>query len=637
MSAAPELVAPYKGLVPYSAEDAEFFFGRERERNFITANLLAERLTLLYGASGVGKSSVLRAGVERHIRLLAQDNLQRLGKPKYIIVVFNDWRDPDPVRSLLAKVGETVKRTLANEKVEPVDSSLSLTEALLEWSKRVRGQLLIILDQFEEYFLYHQDKDGPGTFAEEFPRAVKYLGLPANFLVSFREDAFSKLTFFKVRMPDVFGNYLPLEHLDREAGRDAIQKPIDQFNKKLGNGHPVSIEPALVEEVLKQVETGQVILGEAGRGTLKKETGGAEIETPFLQMVMMRLWKDELESGSRVLRLATLENLADKNTGETGSVRIVRTHLDQMMNALSPEQQNIAAEVFHYLVTPSGTKIAHTAPDLAEYASVSKPALKATLEGLATGSMRILRGTSRPGDDEPRYEIFHDVLAAPILDWRNRRMLALRAEEQKQEAEEKAREEEQARSTRRLRVFAAILAVMFIAAVSIAIWAWIQRSKAAAASEQAIKASQEATAARDFALLQQQEATRKSELLETANAELDIARQNERTERDKATENAQRAVKEAAQAREDLRQSKLQIKPDLDAADRNNAFAMGFKNDNPCNFKGLLEENKTEYSKLVDRYRFLRATTEVAHVRQKLKEIDTHLNRLKDAKCESAP
>src|SRR6185295_7437035 len=188
-----EIKSPYKGLIPYSEQDAEFFFGRERERNFITANLLAERLTLLYGASGVGKSSVLRAGVEHHIRLLAQDNLQRLGKPKYIIVVFNDWRDPDPVKSLVSRVGETVKRTLANENVDPVDPSLSLTEALLEWSKRVRGQLLIILDQFEEYFLYHQDKDGPGTFAEEFPRAVKSLGLPANFLVSFREDAFSKL------------------------------------------------------------------------------------------------------------------------------------------------------------------------------------------------------------------------------------------------------------------------------------------------------------------------------------------------------------------------------------------------------------------------------------------------------------
>src|SRR6185503_18905730 len=124
MSGPSELITPYKGLVPYYADDAEFFFGRERERNFITANLLAERLTLLYGASGVGKSSVLRAGVQHHIKLLAQQNLERLGKPKYVVVVFNDWRDADPLRSLLVRVEEAVKRTL-KEKIDPVDPSIS--------------------------------------------------------------------------------------------------------------------------------------------------------------------------------------------------------------------------------------------------------------------------------------------------------------------------------------------------------------------------------------------------------------------------------------------------------------------------------------------------------------------------------
>ena len=60
--------SPYKGLIPYSEEDAPFFFGRDAEREIITANLMASRLTLLYGASGVGKSSVLRAGVTHHLR-----------------------------------------------------------------------------------------------------------------------------------------------------------------------------------------------------------------------------------------------------------------------------------------------------------------------------------------------------------------------------------------------------------------------------------------------------------------------------------------------------------------------------------------------------------------------------------------
>ena len=49
--------SPYQGLIPYTIEDAPFFFGRSAERELIVANLIAGRLTLLYGASGVGKSS----------------------------------------------------------------------------------------------------------------------------------------------------------------------------------------------------------------------------------------------------------------------------------------------------------------------------------------------------------------------------------------------------------------------------------------------------------------------------------------------------------------------------------------------------------------------------------------------------
>src|SRR5258705_6331118 len=57
--------SPYRGLAPF--EDTEldelFFFGRERDRKVIAANLVASRLTVLYGPSGVGKSSALGAGV----------------------------------------------------------------------------------------------------------------------------------------------------------------------------------------------------------------------------------------------------------------------------------------------------------------------------------------------------------------------------------------------------------------------------------------------------------------------------------------------------------------------------------------------------------------------------------------------
>ena len=68
MKPASQRRSPYPGLIPYEEEDMPFFFGRENETRLIVANLFAAPLTLLYGASGVGKSSVLCAGVIPSLR-----------------------------------------------------------------------------------------------------------------------------------------------------------------------------------------------------------------------------------------------------------------------------------------------------------------------------------------------------------------------------------------------------------------------------------------------------------------------------------------------------------------------------------------------------------------------------------------
>jgi hypothetical protein len=131
--------------------------------------------------------------------------------------------------------------------------------------------------------------------------------------------------------------------------------------------------------------------------------------------VLMRLWEEESAAGSHALRLETLDRLG-------GAGRIVPAHLDAAMEQLPRPEQDVAARVFRFLVTPSGTKIAHRASDLAEYAGVSADVVGLLLDHLGGPQARILRGT---GDG--RYEIYHDVLAAAILNWRARRLQASRA------------------------------------------------------------------------------------------------------------------------------------------------------------------------------------------------------------------
>jgi hypothetical protein len=92
----------------------------------------------------------------------------------------------------------------------------------------VRGDLCVILDRFEEYFLYHAQEDGQGTFGVEFPRAASHPDLRVNFLISIREDSPAKLDRFKGSIANLFADYLRMD-IPTARPRAAIEKPLDQY------------------------------------------------------------------------------------------------------------------------------------------------------------------------------------------------------------------------------------------------------------------------------------------------------------------------------------------------------------------------------------------------------------------------
>jgi WD40 repeat protein len=417
---------PYKGLVPYREKDWAFFFGRDSQRKIIVANLVSARLTLLYGPSGVGKSSLLRAGVAHHLRQTIEQNIAQQGVPEFGFVVFNSWRD-DPIEPLKQQVQQNILPLASEENVpapgkgprKQLPAELPEQETLVDFlsncSRRINGELYIVLDQFEEYFLYHPHESGEDSFAGQFVKAINHPDLRVNFLISIREDSLAKLDRFKGRIPKLFDNYLRIDHLNRTAATEAITGPVGEYNLQWPNEPPVTIEQELITNVLDQVRTGQLSLGETGGGFVETEASRNLIETPYLQLVMTRLWDEEMGEGSRVLRFATLKRLGMAET-------IVKTHLDKTMDSLTSKEREIAARAFHYLVTRSGTKIGYTSSDLAIYAELPQAELAPVLRKLSTGNVRILREVAMATDPSapPHFEIFHDVLAKAIVDWRSR-------------------------------------------------------------------------------------------------------------------------------------------------------------------------------------------------------------------------
>ncbi|MCB0127483.1 MAG: ATP-binding protein, partial [Caldilineaceae bacterium] len=447
LSSSSEMRTPYRGLMPYATADYAYFFGRDQEIATIGANLETARLTLFYGPSGVGKSSVLCAGVMHRLTAYAQENFAAAGVAEQIPIYFNRWAR-EPQLGLSQALAATLDRFRVEAAGTPPPLTAPLLSQLQQWSARTNSDLLLILDQFEEYFQYHVRQGAawdPAGFGAQLVQIVNHRELRVNVLLSLREDTLARLDYFQGRIPFLLDNRLSLGHLDRVAGAAAVKLPLAQYNREHGTDYRA--DDALVAAVLDQVGSGQVALSRRGMGGQTEEpvtgatTHAAQIEAPYLQLVLSRLWQQEVDNHSQCLTLPTL------NEQLGGAETIVRNYLDDTLDAMSPTYRDRIARVADRLVTPSGAKIALTVGELAHYASADVDTVEQEMQMLQ--DRRLLRRVQAP-NGEYQYEIFHDVLGPALLDWQERyrqtqeeakRLTAAAAE--RAEAERRAREAEE--------------------------------------------------------------------------------------------------------------------------------------------------------------------------------------------------
>src|SRR5262249_27928158 len=152
------------------------------------------------------------------------------------------------------------------------------------WPKRIGGPLLLVLDQLEELFLYHDKPD-----SVVLPQLGALLGSrePAiHFLLSTREDALAQLDRLKNYAPGLLNHLLRIEHLDRDAAEAASAEPLHRWNETVAPpGEEVDVpEPALVQTLLDQVTEGKFSLEDGD--TVAVTGAAAGIEAPYLQLVL---------------------------------------------------------------------------------------------------------------------------------------------------------------------------------------------------------------------------------------------------------------------------------------------------------------------------------------------------------------
>ncbi|MBV9488440.1 MAG: hypothetical protein JO069_01780, partial [Verrucomicrobia bacterium] len=299
----PPLANPWKGLHFYTEGDRNMFFGRERDANEFLRLIQRDTLSVLFARSGLGKTSLLRAGV-----------VPRLREEGFfpVIVRTGELLSPQPAAR---RVLELTLTAAAQAQIEVVPVAPASTPG---WSGTLweffhahefwgpRNDLLvpvIIFDQFEEVFTLGRNEPEAARFVEQLAdlaenrmpqslqRRIDASGERLPFdahaqnykvVLSLREDFVPKLDSLRPVMPAVMRNRFALEPLSRANALAVIGRAGGQW--------------------VSEAVAGQIVSAVAGEGETDEQPAAVynrstDIEPAYLSVMCHELFRRMVESG----------------------------------------------------------------------------------------------------------------------------------------------------------------------------------------------------------------------------------------------------------------------------------------------------------------------------------------------------
>ncbi|MEZ4525691.1 MAG: hypothetical protein R2941_07210 [Desulfobacterales bacterium] len=351
---------PFKFLDAYTAEDREIFFGRDLEIAELYHQAFSHKVTVVFGNSGTGKTSLVQCGLFSRIR-------------------------PEKAAFFLIRSGMDPFASLKNDCIEKIityDDKSDLYENLASASGTVKKTLFLFFDQFEEIFIL-QSVETRKNMAVLLKKIIAS-DLDIKIILGIREEYFARLIEFERVVPDILSNRIWVRSMSRMQVESVIVSPCRVCG--------VAIDPDVPGQVITELSQGR-----------------EGMELPYVQVVMDRLYRRAMERDPRQ------PHIKAQDFQTQGGVKNILSAFIEEQIADMPEEET-ARQVLKSLITAEGTKrIADMAgiSDTAEnYGNRIEPLiLREILRKL------VFKRILREDPDNGLYELRHDFLAHTIRQW----------------------------------------------------------------------------------------------------------------------------------------------------------------------------------------------------------------------------
>jgi hypothetical protein len=600
---------PWPGPSAFTEQQSEYFHGRADKTEELFSCVKRERLTLLYGKSGLGKTSLLQAGLFPKLRAAAL-------LPVYMRLSFaDDAPSPDTQvkKALEAAIGS----------IDLSESSLPRPEeSAWEYLHRREGSLIdhdgtllmpvLVFDQFEEWFTLGARPDFANRLQQEFlpslaalienrkPEALmqelkqdrekaRRLDLHAaayKVLVTLREDYFPHLEAFATRVESLASpdNKMRLTEMNGRQALSVVGEP----EVASDGGSMKLVEQEVAEMIVRFVAGAHAEIADPAHARTLEQL---DVAPSILSLFCWRLNEERI---ARSLPQITRDLVEAQGT----------TIIDDFYHECVADMHNAVRRLIEdRLITRAGYRD-NIDLDEARRSLEREGAVSSCIDELVRA--RLLQVEEYRG--KPRLELTHDVLAEPVKKSRDRyeeeqAQVAKRLQEQELLAEAQRREAEAQRKAdearRHTRFLMGIAAAMMVLAV-VAVWKWVAASRA---EESANKMAVSAKAAQQIAEKAQRSAEEEAGKRRTAEAGLKQKNEELAHEADKesalaaeAKQAKAEAVKERNQKAEMLVSLKALSKPRLDdcidKASKNDTQA----NQRPQEYEAVLVGDKGCFS-----------------------------------------